>query len=87
MHFIDTSWTEYHTAGASILTAGPVSDAEAGSNVGAVLVVAFLVTIAVVAFGRVLAPIAQLGQTLLGAGGAVLLTVAAFVLLVVLTVP
>ena len=85
MH-VDTTWTEYHSAGASMLTTGPVPEADTASSVGAVLVVGFLVTITVIAFGRVLAPIAHLGKTLLGAAGTVLLTAGAFVLLVILTV-
>jgi len=56
--YVNTSWTEYHSAGASILTAAPVPEADTASSVGAVLVVGFLVTITVIAFGRVLAPIA-----------------------------
>jgi uncharacterized membrane protein len=84
--YVDTTWTEYHSAGASMLTAGPVPEADTASSVGAVLVVGFLVTITVIAFGRVLAPIAHLGKTLLGAAGTVLLTAGAFVLLVILTV-
>lgn len=60
-------------------------EADTASSVGAVLVVGFLVTITVIAFGRVLAPIAHLGKTLLGAAGTVLLTAGAFVLLVMLT--
>ena len=44
MH-VDTTWTEYHSAGASILTAAPVPEADTASSVGAVLVVGFLVTI------------------------------------------
>lgn len=83
MH-IETTWAEYHTAGATILTSAPVSEADGGANVGAVLVVAFLLAVGVVALGRVLAPVAQLAQTLLGVSGAVLLTLAAFVLVVVL---
>ena len=86
MHILDTSWAEYHTAGVSVLTSMPMTEADSGANVGAVLVVAFLVAITVVALGRVLAPVAQLAQTLIGATGAVLLTVAAFVLVVFLTV-
>jgi hypothetical protein len=85
MHILDTSWAEYHTAGVSVLTSTPVAETD-GGNVGAVLVVAFLVAITVVALGRVLAPVAQLAQTLIGATGAVLLTVAAFVLVVFLAV-
>jgi uncharacterized membrane protein len=84
--YVNTSWTEYHSAGASILTATPVPEADTASSVGAVLVVGFLVTITVIAFGRVLAPIAHLGKTLLGAAGTVLLTAGAFVLLVIITV-
>jgi uncharacterized membrane protein len=84
--YVDTSWTEYHSADASILTAASVPEADTASSVGAVLVVGFLVTITVIAFGRVLAPIAHLGKTLLGAAGTVLLTAGAFVLLVILTV-
>lgn len=84
--YVDTSWTEYHSAGASILTAGPVPEADTASSVGAVLVVGFLITITVIAFGRVLAPIASLGKTLLGVAGGVLLTVVAFALLVIITV-
>jgi uncharacterized membrane protein len=83
--YADTSWTEYHSAGASIVAATPVPEADTASSVGAVLVVGFLVTITVIAFGRALAPIAHLGKTLLGAAGTVLLTAGAFVLLVILT--
>ena len=83
--YVDTSWTEYHSAGASTLTAAPAPEADTESSVGAVLVVGFLATINVIAFGRVLAPIAHLGKTLLGAAGTVLLTAGAFVLLVILT--
>lgn len=86
MYLFDASWSEYHTAGVSVLTSTPITEPEAGGNVGAVLVVAFLVAIVVVAFGRVLAPVAQLAQTLLGASGAVLLTLAAFVLVVFLAI-
>lgn len=86
MHILETSWAEYHTAGVSVLTSVPVADTESGGNVGAVLVVAFLVAVTVVALGRVLAPVAQLAQTLIGATGAVLLTVAGFVLVVFLTI-
>ncbi|HEX6235065.1 MAG TPA: hypothetical protein VFZ63_18185 [Jiangellaceae bacterium] len=84
--YIDTTWTEYHSAGASILTAAPVPEADPASSVGAVLVVGFLVTITVIAFGQVLAPIAHLGKTLLGAAGAVMLTAGAFILLVIFMV-
>lgn len=79
-----STWAEYHTAGATVLTAVPPTAADNGANVGAVLVVAFLVAVTVVALGRVLAPIAQLAQALLGAAGAVVLTLAAFVLVVIL---
>jgi hypothetical protein len=82
----NSTWAEYHTAGATVLTTVPPTDAGNGANVGAVLVVAFLIAVTVVALGRVLAPLAQLAQALLGATGAVLLTVAGFVLVVILAV-
>lgn len=86
MQLDSSTWAEYHTAGATVLTAVPPTDADAGTNVGAVLIVAFLVAVTVVALGRVLAPIAQLAQALLGATGAVLLTIAGFALVVFLAV-
>jgi hypothetical protein len=57
-----------------------------GGDVGVVLVVVFGVVIALLAMGRVLVAMPQAIGALLGAGAALLITVTAIVLLIVLAV-
>lgn len=84
---VNETWTAYHNAGVAVLTTAPADpDVDGEANVGAPLIVAFLVAVALVVLGKALAPAAQLVKTLVGVGGAVLLTLAAFALVVVLTV-
>jgi hypothetical protein len=78
--------TEHSTPHTAAVTPAPTSESDAAADIGAVLVVTFLVAVTVAAFNHVLAPVAKVGRTLMGTAGAVLLTFAAFVLLSILMV-
>jgi hypothetical protein len=81
-----TTWSEHHTAGATLLTTtAPDTDA-GGADVGLAFVFAFLAAIAIVFLGKIVLPLAQVVQVLAGAFGALALIVASVVLMVVLLV-
>jgi hypothetical protein len=86
MSVFDTIWTDYHTAGATILTTTAPEAEASGADIGTAFVVAFLLAVATVILIKVLAPLAQVIQVLIGTAGAIVLTAAALTLVIVLAV-